>query len=257
MKKDKSKKAVITIAIIGYIILYILIKLIIVYCQDLYMSNEIYENEYGIGKLLKITKYTNEQRLETNYFENKNSNYKIKIKNYFDKFEQGEYDNDYEYYMLYNEDDKVEAAFMMGKTNTQIENIKNGYKDTPYYEFNYFPLYISKYSRIRFLSKHKINDDVALIKYLRQRKKIDPTFTTPLLSIKENYFFNYIEASQTNLESVTYIEGDYYGYIKEYENNKQVIIIKDDNAYYLTFYNLSYFSEEKIKDILESLLIEK
>ena len=105
--------------------------------------------------------------------------------------------------------------------------------------------------------KYNIDNDVDLIKFIRNRKKKDCSFITPVTSIKENYFFNYIETVLPDLDTITYLEGDLEGYMFETDNYKQACIIKDDKLYCITFYKLNYFDDEKIQDILNSLIIEK
>ena len=42
----------------------------------------------------------------------------------------------------------------------------------------------------------------------------------------------------------------------ETDSFKQACIIKNDKLYCLTFYKLDYFTDDKIEDILRSLVIE-
>ena len=258
MKINSSKAKTISILFIFYIVLYIVLKLIIVLCQDLYMDNKIFNKKYGKEQTIKLESYNTEERSNTEYFSNKKGDYKIKIKNYFNGFEPGDSDNNYEYYIKYNSDYKdAEAAFMIGQFPTQLSNTNSNSLDSIYYEFNYFPLYISHMLRKSFLEKNNIKDDVDLIKYLRKREKKECTFLTPIIKIKEEYFFNFIESSYQTLEDVTYIDGDIRGYINRVDDSKQVCIVKDDKLYCLVFYKLDYFTDEIINDIIRSIIIEK
>jgi hypothetical protein len=182
----------------------------------------------------------------------------MKVKNYFDGFELGDSDFNYEYYILYDNENNATAAFMMGVFDSQLHYIKN-YRDesSSYYEFNHFPFYISNLSREYYLDKHNINDDVDLIKFIRERKKANVRFTTPIVKIKENYFFNFVETNLPSLDNVTYIEGDYRGYMLETDTFKQACIVKKDKLYCLTFYKFDYFTDDMINDIIRSLIIEK
>lgn len=257
MDNKMSRSKIFVLVVVFYIIIYVLLKLFIVYTQDLYMKNEVYDKEYGIGNVLNITKYTNEEKNNTAYFSNKSNNYSIKVKSYFDDFEVGDSDYNYEYYMLYDDDNHVEAAFMMGMFDTQIENINGNVEDSIYYEFDYWPLYISNYLRKMFLKKHNIKNDIDLIKYIRKREKIKCNFFTSIYKIKENYFFNFIETSYPPLDNITYIEGDINGYIYQVDDYKQACIIKNNKLYCLTFYKLNYFTDDIIEDVLRSVIIEK
>lgn len=257
MEDNKSRIKFITLAMFAYIVLYIILKLLIVYVQDVFMRNDVYENTYSIGEVWQITSYNEEERKNTNYFKAESDDYSMKIKNYMEGFEAGDKDSNYEYHMLYNEENKVEAAFMMGQFQTTMDNIHNKKEDSIFYEFNHFPLYISETLRDSFIKKHNIENDIDLIKYIRERKKIKCNFWTPITEIKENYFYNFIEVALPNLENIIYIEGDLEGYIFEGKDSKQACIIKNGKMYCLTFFKLDYFTNDKIKDILASLIIEK
>ena len=256
MSNKMSRSKFIILVLIFYVFLYIVLKLFIVYAQDLFMDNDVYEKQYNIGKVLTVDTYPEEEKENIEYFESNAVDYKMKIKNYFQEFEAGDKDNNYEYYLLYDEENKVEAAFMMGQFETQIHSIKDYDESSYYYEFNHFPLYISNLLRDYYLNKNDIKNDVDLIKYIRERKKEDVHFTTPIIKIKENYFFNFVETNLPSLDNVTYIEGDLTGYMYETDTYKQICIIKNDKLYCLTFYKLDYFTEDMIEDILRSLVIE-
>lgn len=255
MSTKMSRPKFLILTCIFYICLYVVLKLFIVYTQDLFMDNDVYNKTYNIGKVLKVESYSKEQRAETDYFESNATAYKMKIKNYLTDFEAGDSDNNYEYYLLYDDENKIMAAFMMGQFETQIHNIKNYDESSYYYEFNHFPLYISNLLREYYLNKNHIKDDVDLIKYIRERKKEDGRFLTPIVKIKENYFFNFVETNLPNLDNITYIEGDLNGYMYETDTFKQACMINSNKLYCLTFYKLDYFTDDKIEDILRSLII--
>lgn len=257
MENRLSITKFIIIMIALYIILYVVLKLFIVFTQDLYMKNEVTDKTYGIGSVLQITSYTEEEKANTTYFESTSSDLSIKVKDYFQGFEEGDKDNNYEYHMLYEEDNTIKAVFMMGKFKSQIYNINDFNEDNYYYEFNHFPLYISKLAKEYYIKKNNIKNDVDLIKYIRSRKKEDCNFFTPIIKIKENYFFNFVETSLPSLDSVTYLEGDIEGYIYEATNFKQACILKEDDLYCLTFFKLDYFNDDIIKDVLRSVIIEE
>ena len=257
MENKMSRTKFIALTAIFYIIIYIVVKLFIVYTQDLFMDNDVYSKQYNIGKVLTVNSYTEEEKANTDYFESYSDSYKMKIKNYFTEFEAGDSDSNYEYYLLYDAENQINAAFMMGQFETQIHSIKNYDESSYYYEFNHFPLYISNLLREYYLNKNNITNDVELIKFIREREKEDGKFTTPIIKIKENYFFNFVETNLPSLDNVTYIEGDLTGYMYETDTYKQVCIIKNDKLYCLTFYKLDYFNDDMILDILRSLEIEK
>ena len=256
MENKMPRTKFVILILLFYIFLYIVLKLFIVYTQDLFMDNQVYDKKYNIGKVLKIDAYSKEEKEETNYFESSSSHYKMKVKNYMEDFEAGDSDINYEYYLKYDDKNEIVAAFMMGQFETQIHNIKNYDESSYYYEFNHFPLYISNLLRDYYLNKYHIKNDVDLIKYIREREKLHCRFYTPIVTIKENYFFNFVETNLPDLDSITYIEGDYTGYMYEADSFKQACIIQDDKLYCLTFYKLNYFTDDKIEDMLRSIVIE-
>lgn len=250
--EDKMPRSLfIIICVICYFILFLLFKAVIVFIQDYYMDNGIYDKSYVAGKTLEIK--TNKDI--DNYFETKSDNFKVKVKNVFDGFELDEQDSNYETYIL-NEEGDIKAVFLVGQYNTQVSNINNYEEDSYYFEFNHFPLYLSNILRNKYLNKHNIENDIDLIKYIRGREKVKCDMLTPITTIKENYFFNYIELSLPPLENITYLEGDLEGYMLEGDNYKRAFIIKGDKLYCLTFHKLEYFNDDMIKEILESLVIE-
>ena len=257
MSTKLSKTKFIVLILVFYLCLYVALKLFIVYTQDLYMDNEVYNKEYNIGKVLKIDSYTEEEQEETDYFTSSSNSFQMKVKNYFYDFEAGDSDDNYEYYMLYDDENNVIAVLMMGQFETQLHNIKAHDQTSSYYEFNHFPLYISNLLRNYCLNKHDIKDDVDLIKFIRERKKIDARFKTPIIKIKENYFYNFIETNLPNLDNITYLEGDLNGYMYETNTYKQACIIHNSKLYCIAFYKLDYFTDEMIEDVLRSLIIEK
>jgi len=257
MMEDENKMSRRTFLIIVgvcYIALYLILKVFIVFTQDLFMNNEVYNKYYNVGTVLKIEK-SNEENIER--FSSKSKNFNISMKNYFQNFELEEEEENYEAYAYYGDDNLVKAVFTMGEYNTQIYNIENYSEDSYYFEFNHFPLYISDITRKHYLNKYHISDDVDLIKYIRDRKKIKCDFFTPVSTIKENYFFNFVELALPNLDNITYIEGDVEGYIIHDGDYKRVFILENNKLYCLTFYKLNYFTDEIIEDILKTIEIKE
>ena len=255
MEEEKMSRTTFLIIVgVSYLVLYFILKVFIVFTQDLFMNNEVYKKTYNEATVLKIEK-SNEENID--YFTSKSDKFKIKVKNYFDGFELIEQDNNYESYALYNDDNLVKAVFVMGEYDTQIYNINNYNEDSYYFEFNHFPLYISDITRKHYLKKYNINDDVDLIKFIRERKKVNCNFFTSILKIKENYFFNFVELALPELDNITYLEGDLEGYIIPGEDFKRAFVLKNDKLYCFTFHKLDYFSDDVIKDILSSMIIEE
>lgn len=233
-----------------YIVLFVLFKFGIVYMSDNFMNNDITNKTYGIGEVITSEKYNKDQINETNYLEYKN----FKIKNYVEDFELDDSDYNYKYYVNSNMDKNT--ALMIGIFQTRIDEINNYNSDSIYVELNHFPIYISKTSRNKFLEKHDIKNDVDLIKYIRTREKKDYNIFTPTTKIKEEYFYNFIEYNLPSLDKIYYIEGDRTGYIFVDDDMKQISLIEKGKLYVIRVYNLEYFNDEVIKDIINSAIIK-
>ena len=248
MESQMSRKNFIIFLTLFYVFLYIVLKLFIVFTQDLFMNHEVYDKTYNIGNVEKITTTSSENPFVVSF--DKNS---IKFKNVFQNFALEEQENNYQSYAFYGDDGLVKAVFMVGEYETQLHNIHSYNEDSYYYEFNHFPLYISDLLKKHYLKKYNIEDDIDLIKFIRERKKIKCNFFTPVTKIKENYFFNFVELALPNLDQITYLEGDLNGYMFEGDNYKRVFLLKNDKLYCLTFHKLDYFTDDLIYEILSSI----
>lgn len=233
-----------------YVVLFILFKFGIVYISDRFMNNEITNKTYGIGNVITSKKYSKDQINNTNYLKFKN----FKIKNYVEDFELDDTDYNYKYYVNTNLDKNT--ALMIGIFQTRIGEINNYNSDSIYVELNHFPIYISKTSRNKFLEKHNINNDVDLIKYIRSREKNDYNIFTSTTKIKEEYFYNFIEYNMPNLDKIYYIDGDRTGYVFVDDDMKQISLIENEKLYVIRVYNLEFFNDEVIKDIINSAIIK-
>ena len=60
-----------------------------------------------------------------------------------------------------------------------------------------------------------------------------------------------------DVESITEIKGDYKGYILNLGNAKEVSIIDGKKKYIFTFFNKDYFTDQYIKELLETIIIDR
>ena len=227
-----------------YIFLFLIFKIILVYNADLYMDNKIYEKKYNIGKTLTVNK-----KEINNKFEVLN----LEFENELDDFYETEKTKNY--VRLDNSENK--ASFIVSKESTIISSINDSDLDSIFRELYYYPMYISETLRNHSLEKHNIKNDVDLIKYIRSRKKKEVNVFTPSMVIKEDYLFNFLEASvYNNIDNITYLENEKIGYILNYDTYKEANIIVDDTIYNIVFVNLNYFDNNKISNILDTLRIK-
>ena len=109
MEGQMSKRNFIIILTLFYLFLYVILKLIIVFTQDLFMNHEVYDKTYNIGDVLKITS----QDYNGEMFQVSFSKHSIQMKNIFAGFEEEEKDNNYQSFALYGDDNLVRAVFII------------------------------------------------------------------------------------------------------------------------------------------------
>lgn len=167
----------------------------------------------------------------------------IVIKNILDNFkEESKTDNQ----IIYRLDNSSDVAFIVRvEENTNRENILND-------EY----IKVSNSDLKDFLKKNNITNDVELIDFLSKTKYRENNLFDNKEDIKNNYIINYLVSNvMTAGKTITKIVGDYEGIIINFQNAKQVNILKDEKTYMLTFNGLDYFTDEVIKDVLNSLVI--
>ena len=150
MISQLSKKSFIILLTLFFVFLYIILKLILVFTQDLFMNHEVYDKKYNIGDVWNIKTESSEDRFQIKF----SDNHQISTNNYFSDYTLEDQDNDYYSYVLYGDDNLVQAVFMVGQYSTQLYNINNYSEESYYYEFNHFPLYISDLTKKHYLKKY-------------------------------------------------------------------------------------------------------
>ena len=241
-----NKNKLIIILCCVYIFLYIVFKTILVYNSDLFMNNEIYDKTYSYAKVININKINVDETINIKELD-------MSIGNYFSDFKETEKNKNYIKY----ENNEDNTSLIISKDKSVLSQINNTDINNVFGELYYYPMYISETLRNHFIKKNNINNDIDLIKYIRKRNKEKNTFFTSIIKIKENYFFDYIESTIYNdINSITYIEGDYNGYIIDYKDYKEVYLLDKDNLYNFVFVNNEYFDEDHIKEIISTIKIK-
>ena len=173
------------------------------------------------------------------------------MNNYFDKFELGDDNDEFEYYI--SEDGN--SAIYIGEGKSLFSQIDDYNENTFFYELNQFPMYISNSLRHYILNKYDIKDDVSLIKKSRNVQSKNNLFT-PVIKMKENYLFNYILNMTYNSKDIIYVTGKYKGYIMINDNGYYITLCKDNKNYYINLHNRDYFTREKLESILNSISLK-
>lgn len=243
------KKKVI-IASIVLIILYFLVKGFFMYYYNVdSMLTDDYQEIVDSFKI-KDTLTINKKVVDNNdYLTVKN----IKIKNDFKDFEKQKEDNtDYQRYILYDENHNVKAAFFMGKTYTNTYMLRN---DPTFFGVDDKRLSNKVMSKI--LDENNIDNDLELFEFLRKNTNKKINFFTSIKEMKEVYTINLVSAIiLPRIDSLTKIEGDYYGFIYNMKDAKEVDILSGNNRYTFTFFKRDYFTDDYINELLKTIIID-
>lgn len=207
------------------------------------------KNHLEINDTITINlKETNDEYLE---FKN------IKIRNDFKDFELLDFgNNDVKKYVL-KKNNETFAAFELGFSEDYFINlIKDMNLGTK----------TNKRVILKLLEKNNINDDVELLKfindYLDSHKDDKISFFTSVKQMRENYAVKFLVSQIIpNTSGISLISGDNKGYIFNFENvnnfvSKEVHILKENKSYVFTFVNNDYFTDDKIIELLETVVID-
>lgn len=178
----------------------------------------------------------------------------MKIKNNFQDFKlvRNTSKDNFQTYSLSSEGKNFKTAFMMGKVDTLLYRLKN---DSVLFES--LGRKVSNANIAKFLDVHHITNDIELFQFLNQVKDHPNHIFTSVGKMRERYLLHSIVlVSIPVIESISLIDGDYTGYILNATNLKEVVILKNDKRYVYTFYNLEYFTDEKIKELLNTIEIQ-
>jgi len=195
--------------------------------------------------------YHEELKEKEEYLEFKN----IKIRNDFKNFNYRKdisTDNIFKY-VLYDKDNEIEASFWVSENDNYVKMLNS---DIDIYAYNRKGIKIKNIKN--FLKSNGINNDIHLFKYLVEHKDDKNTIFTSVNEIKARYsIYSLIEIMFPNIESITFIDGTYAGYMLELDNDvKQVGILYYDKCYVFTFVGEEYFNNEYIFELLDTLVIE-
>ena len=109
----------------------------------------------------------------------------------------------------------------------------------------------------RFLDKNNINDDIELIRYIKDNYYLKNDLLTPTKTMRNNYIINSLAQSAfPNFENITLIEGDKIkGYIINVQANplKAIHLIHGNNQYIIALYGEEVTNSKFVNDLLESI----
>lgn len=255
-----------------YIIIIVVILLLLLVGG--YLGYKIYyANYYDLSHIENFEKYrdnfvideekftiTTTKILEEEYLIFKN----IKIKNIFAGFESKFNSDEFEFP---HSDDSIWYVLKDNETNKQIAAIGFGRGTSMFEQYNN-DAYIFGDERVsetknmsKVFEKYNIKNDIDLLKFIEKTKNDKNSIFDSIQDMKDFYSIHLLNVvGYSNIEELKLIDGNYEGYMIKHNMDsgyiKEYNILKDGKRYCLTFIGLEYFTEEKIQDLLNTLVIE-
>ena len=178
----------------------------------------------------------------------------IKIRNDFKDYIVRYESEDNKTYELKDKSGNIKAIFRIGIEDNEINDfLKEGM-------FN-------KKDKEKFLSNHNITNDKELLDFIIKKHNTNNTIFTSVNKMKENAMIQYLTfVSLSNPTYITKINGAYTGYIigkeknnspnTKYKNINTIRILNNNKIYSFGFWISDEFTEEYLKDIIETIIIE-
>lgn len=175
----------------------------------------------------------------------------IKIKNDFKDFRLLEPSTgNSRKYILDKDSNEAKISFWLGTADTYTYLLK---EDKTIFGDNK----ITNTNLTNILKSNHINNDIELMKYLSKQQNIKNNIFTSVKKMKENYAIQFMVAIiMPQISHITLIDGDYKGFIFNMNNMKEVSIIKNNKRYVFMFMNTKYFTDDYIKNLLETVIIK-
>ncbi len=124
---------------------------------------------------------------------------------------------------------------------------------------NFDPNAFNYADRKFFLLKNDINNEVDFLKYVADHYYIENNIFMDRRTMMENYAFNlFVETAVPSVKSITYLKGDYEGYICKIGEGPyvyQVTIIRDNKGYYFMTNDERLEDENYMIDLLSTIEI--
>ncbi len=202
------------------------------------MDNEVIPNYDSLISNInineKVTK-TNQKLEDNEYLKFEN----LKIQNKFPGFEISSTDKEYVKYNIRNEYNIVIAEFWMGTEDSYMSRL-NGKDMQDFYK------------------SHNIKNDLDMIKYVSDNKNNKSTVLTSLNDIKCRYALTtHILNVLPESEKIVEITGDNTGYILYGKDTlTEIVLLKDNKRYIFTFISKTFFNEQFINEILNTITID-
>lgn len=252
MKKNKLKKILIIVLLVVILCGYFGYKgynyLIYSKSRPVDIDYDKFMNSFEIHNNMKINKNNIK---EENYIIYKN----VRIRNDFTNYTITYDSEEGRTYRLIDDKEKTIAVFKIGVKSQLVDS------DLDDYWFN-------EEDKNNFFKKYNISNDSDLLDFVLEKHNVKNNIFTSIKNMKEHAIIEYFTSVMLgNPTYVTKLEGDYNGYLVEKEKGGQsnptfknintVTIFKDNKLYYFSFWLSDKFTEEYIKEIIETVVIEK
>lgn len=162
---------------------------------------------------------------------------------------------DYEKYVLYDENNNGIASIWFATGYSLVESYKE-----EVIVFNSEEIRYEQMAFKEFFKEKDIVDDFDLFNYLIKSKDKSNTIFDSIEEMKSNYILHYLFSMGFSYDGITLIEGDLKGYMKEYKIGDNTIVEVDlysgDDIYGITFFYNEYFTDEYIKELLNTIEIK-
>ena len=246
-----KKKVFVCIAVILFILLFVGYKgyFYLIYRPE-NISDKNYDNfmkSFETHNDININKKNVE---DNNYFIFKN----IKIRNDFKDYVARLESEDNITYELEDENGNKKAIFRIGIEDNEINDFLN-------------EGLFEKKEKEKFLAKYNISNDNDLFNFIIKKHNTNSSIFTSVNKMKENAMIQYLTfVLLSNPSYITKISGDYTGYIigkeksesanPKFKNINTVRLFNNNKVYSFGFWISDDFSEEYLKDIVETIIIE-
>lgn len=176
----------------------------------------------------------------------------VQFQNIVEGFEKSEED-DYVSYKLRDSSGNVGAYFTVSITEPYLEYVG---KDS-----NVFALdeeTIDTVTSDDFAERKELENDVDFFDYLIEHQDDKHNLFTPSKMIKEDHYVQLLSYIMLpSVDSITVLEGDLEGYILNMVGMKEVSVLKDGKRYVFSFIGLDYFTDDIIREFINTLVIDK
>lgn len=218
-------------------------------------------------KITMLNKYKSEYvEINNASIFDKSLNIKHESNENIDSFEEMSYGNFFEgyikpesinYKVKYDDNNEVISCYNISK-ETQYINVlsMNSYELNPKESTNNVDYSTEENVKV-FLNKNEINNDIDLIKYIKDNYYLKNNIFTCSKNMRNNYIINsFIQVAFPTFKSITLIDGDVNGYIIDIDSTisvKEIHLLYKENQYIIVLGGEELTNEEFVNTLLKSI----